>query len=119
MPQLLAVSLLVEKDHVRLLATASGYEWFGVALLGLGAFVVAYLLWYGLLARNRMDQVAPFALLMPLVGMFNGVVFFGERLTPAFLFGAALVLAGLVVTIFARDARVGGGAPPEVGTPAG
>ncbi|MGB4827541.1 MAG: EamA family transporter [Paracoccaceae bacterium] len=118
-PQLLAVSLLVEKDHVRLLATASGYEWFGVALLGLGAFVVAYLLWYGLLARNRMDQVAPFALLMPLVGMFNGVVFFGERLTPAFLFGAALVLAGLVVTIFARDARVGGGAPPEVGTPAG
>ena len=118
-PQLLVVSLVVEKDHMRLLATASAYEWFGVAFLGLGVFVLAYLLWYGLLARNRMDQVAPFALLMPLVGMFNGVVFFDERLTPAFLFGAGMVLAGLLVTIAARDARTRGGAPPETGTPAG
>ena len=118
-PQLLVLSLLAERDHKRLLVTASAYEWFGVAFLGIGAFVLAYLLWYGLLARNRMDQVAPFALLMPLVGMFNGVVFFDERLTPGFLFGAGLVLAGLVVTIITRDVRTAGEAPPRIGTPAG
>ncbi|WP_054005024.1 EamA family transporter [Cypionkella psychrotolerans] len=71
-PQLLAVSLIVESDHITLLQTGSAYEWSGVLLLGVGSFVLAYLLWYGLLKRNRMDQVAPFALLMPLVGMFNG-----------------------------------------------
>lgn len=102
-PQLLAVSLLVEENHLRRLMTGSAYEWFGVALLGVGSFVVAYLIWYGLLERNRMDQVAPFALLMPLVGMFNGVVFFHETLTPAFLIGAALVLCGLIITILARE----------------
>lgn len=66
-----------------------------------------------------MHQVAPFALLMPLVGMFNGVVFFGERLTPDFLLGAALVLAGLVLTIIARDVRSRSGVPPGLNTPAG
>ena len=50
---------------------------------------MSYLLWYGLLERNRMDQVAPFALLMPLIGMFNGVMFFHETLTPSFFLGAA------------------------------
>lgn len=50
-PQLLGMSLIIETDHILLLQTGSAYEWFGVALLGLGAFVVAYLLWYGLLER--------------------------------------------------------------------
>jgi O-acetylserine/cysteine efflux transporter len=105
-PQLLAVSMFVETDHIGRLTTGSAYAWFGLALLSVGSFVVAYLLWYGLLERNRMDQVAPFALLMPLVGMFNGVAFFGETLTPGFLLGAALVLSGLVLTIIARDTRI-------------
>ena len=118
-PQLLVVSLMVESDHITLLQTGSVYEWFGVLLLGVGYFVLAYLLWYGLLERNRMDQVAPFALLMPLVGMFNGVVFFDETLTKDFLLGAALVLSGLVITIMARDARARSGALPGLNTPAG
>ena len=46
-----------------------------------------------------MDQVAPFALLMPIVGMFNGVMFFGEKLTVNFIIGSALVFAGLVLTL--------------------
>lgn len=118
-PQLLAVSLLVEDDHLVRLMTGSAYEWFGVALLGFGSFVVAYLIWYGLLDRNRMDQVAPFALIMPLVGMFNGVVFFHETLTPSFLLGAGLVFSGLVITIMAREARTIGSAPPGISAPAG
>lgn len=100
--QLLILSLAVEQDHMYLLATGSAYDWFGVALLGLGAFVAAYLIWYWLLERNRMDQVAPFVLLMPLFGMFIGVVFFGETLTSGFILGSVLVLAGLVITLISQ-----------------
>jgi O-acetylserine/cysteine efflux transporter len=113
-PQLLIVSFAVEQNHLHLLATGSAYEWFGVALLGLGSFVAAYLIWYWLLERNRMDQVAPFALLMPLIGMFIGVAFFGETLTSGFILGSALVLAGLVITLlpransFANESRIHG-----------
>jgi len=98
-PQLLLVSLALEQNHLQLLATASVYEWSGVALLGLGSFVTAYLIWYWLLERNRMDQVAPFALLMPLIGIFIGVAFFGETLSPRFILGSTLVLAGLAITL--------------------
>lgn len=115
-PQLLVVSLMVESDHVTLLQTGSVYEWFGVLLLSVGSFVLAYLLWYGLLERDRLDQIAPFALLMPLVSMFNGVVFFYEALTKDFLLGAVLVLSGLVITIMARDARARSGAAPDLNT---
>jgi len=113
-PQLLIVSFAVERNHLHLLATGSAYEWFGVALLGFGSFVAAYLIWYWLLERNRMDQVAPFALLMPLIGMFIGVAFFGETLTSGFILGSALVLAGLVITLlpransFANESRIHG-----------
>ena len=117
-PQLLVVSLMIETDHIGRLTSGSAYEWFGVGLLSIGSFVLAYLLWYGLLERNRMDQVAPFALLMPLVGMFNGVVFFNETLTQSFLFGAALVLTGLVITVVAREAKVPAALPPTIGRPA-
>ena len=53
-PQLFAVSLLVEDNHLGQLVTGSACEWFGVALLGVGSFVVAYMIWYGLLERTRM-----------------------------------------------------------------
>ena len=101
-PQLLIVSFAVEQNHLYLLATGSAYEWFGVAVLGLGSFGAAYLIWYWLLARNRMDQVAPFALLMPLIGIFIGMTFFGETMTSGFIWGSVLVLAGLVFTVLPR-----------------
>jgi drug/metabolite transporter (DMT)-like permease len=50
--------------------------------------------------------------------MFNGVVFFDEALTPSFLFGAALVLSGLVITIMACEARGVDDASPRIGKPA-
>jgi len=115
-PQLFLASLMVESDHIALLKSGSAYEWFGLLFLGIAVLVVAYILWYGLLERNRMDQVAPFALLMPLVGIFIGVVFLDEKLKPEFLLGTVLVMTGLVITIIARDARARSGAPPAVNT---
>ena len=66
-----------------------------------------------------MDQIAPFALLMPLVGMFNGVVFFDESLTPSFLIGAGIVLCGLMITVFANESRGDGEPTLRINDPAG
>jgi len=117
-PQLLIVSFAVERNHLHLLATGSAYEWFGVALLGFGSFVAAYLIWYWLLERNRMDQVAPFALLMPLLGMFIGVTFFDETLTSGFLMGSILVLFGLVITLIPTARPILGTSDSQSETPA-
>jgi O-acetylserine/cysteine efflux transporter len=55
--------------------------------------------WYGLMQRYRLDQVTPFALLMPVIGVLAGAVFLGQRLSLVALLGGMIVLAGLAFAI--------------------
>jgi O-acetylserine/cysteine efflux transporter len=71
-----------------------------VALLAYGATVISYGLWARLLALYSAAEAAPFALLIPVVGMLSGALVFGEPLSAIELIGAALVMAGLIFNIF-------------------
>ena len=61
---------------------------------------VAYSLWSWLLARHPATTITPFALLVPVIGMLTSAVFLREPLPGWKLAAAALVLAGLSLTIF-------------------
>jgi O-acetylserine/cysteine efflux transporter len=69
---------------------------------GLLATVVGFGIWAHLLRRYPAATVAPFALLVPAVGMASATVVFGERLGPARLAGALLIVAGLAVLVLRR-----------------
>jgi O-acetylserine/cysteine efflux transporter len=56
-------------------------------------------MWGALLRRHPATHVAPFALLVPVVGAVASAVVFGERFGTLRLTGMALVLAGLAVII--------------------
>lgn len=71
-----------------------------VAGLSYGGTVLGFGLWSGLLSRNRAADVAPFALLIPVVGMVSGRLVFNEPLGAFELSGAALVMAGLTFNVF-------------------
>jgi O-acetylserine/cysteine efflux transporter len=71
-----------------------------VAYLSFIATIVGYSLWGKLLARYPAAQVAPFSLLVPVIGIASAAVFLGEAMTSAQLVGAALVMAGLIVNVF-------------------
>ena len=62
--------------------------------------VFGFGLWARLLAHYPAAAVAPFALLVPVVGMVGGAVVFGEPLRPVELFGGVLVMAGLALNVF-------------------
>jgi len=89
--------------------------------LVLSVLVVAYAgtvfgfgVWARLLADYSAATVAPFALLVPVVGMAAGAVVFAEPLRPVELFGALLVMAGLALNVFS-DWPLRRGAPaPQV-----
>jgi O-acetylserine/cysteine efflux transporter len=51
-------------------------------------------------ARYPVNQVAPFSLLVPLVGLTTGWLAFGEALRPVHFAGAALLMLGLVINLF-------------------
>ena len=98
-PQLLAMSFVLETGQRQALFNAGLFDWTAIAVLALGGFVAAYSIWYGLLRRYRIDQVAPFALLMPIIGVIIAFLFLNERPSPSVLAGGAVILIGLGLVV--------------------
>ena len=71
-------------------------EILSVLYLAVLATLVAYTLWTQLLTRHAAAKIAPFSLLVPVVGLWAASVAFGERLEPLQWLGVAGVLAGLL-----------------------
>lgn len=101
-PQMLAASLILETGQIPALQTASFQDWFAVVLLAIGGFAIAYSIWYALLQRHRVDQIAPFALLMPFIGVLVSVVALGERLSADAVTGGGIIVLGLAVIVLDR-----------------
>ena len=53
-----------------------------------------------MLSRYPANRVAPFSLLVPLVGLTTGWLVFGEGLKPVHFAGGALLMAGLLLNLF-------------------
>ena len=61
------------------------------------ATLFGYSVWTRLLTRYPANQVAPFSLLVPVVGLTTGWVVYGEAMQPVHFAGAALLMLGLAV----------------------
>lgn len=105
----LALSLLIEGPAA--IATAldnlSLRSAGAVAYLAWAATLLGYGLWTRLLSRYPANQVAPFTLLVPLVGLTAGWLAYGEALGPLHVAGAALLMAGLALNLFGHRLRRG------------
>jgi O-acetylserine/cysteine efflux transporter len=71
-----------------------------ILYLSFVATIVGYSLWGKLLARYPAGSVAPFSLLVPVIGLASAALFLDEGLSAAQVAGAALVMAGLAVNVF-------------------
>ena len=79
------------------------FQWSSVAALvylSWGATLFGYGVWTRMLSRYPANRVAPFSLLVPLVGLSTGWLVFGEALQPVHFAGGALLMAGLLLNLF-------------------
>jgi O-acetylserine/cysteine efflux transporter len=81
-------------QHIDLTALAA------IAYLAWAATLFGYAVWTQLLSRYPANRVAPFTLLVPVVGLTTGWLVFGEALTTIHFAGGALLMAGLLVNLF-------------------
>jgi O-acetylserine/cysteine efflux transporter len=98
----LALSYVFEGPQ-RIVAALSGISAmsiFAVVYLAFIATLLGYALWSGLLSRYPASQVAPFSLLVPIVGLASASLFLDEQLSAPQIAGALLVMAGLAVNVF-------------------
>jgi O-acetylserine/cysteine efflux transporter len=77
-----------------------GSSIFAIVYLAFVATLVGYGLWSRLLSRYPASQVAPFSLLVPIIGLASASLFLDEHLSTVQLAGAVLVMAGLAVNVF-------------------
>jgi drug/metabolite transporter (DMT)-like permease len=72
--------------------------WIGAVYLGVVASVVMYLLWFRALGLREPSRVAIAANGQPILTALGAWLFLGQAVTPQFGAGAALVIAGVVLT---------------------
>jgi drug/metabolite transporter (DMT)-like permease len=75
---------------------ASPQAWLGVLYLIVATSVISYLIWYWALGHLAAARVAIFNNLQPLATALLAYVFLGDRITPAFIGGAIVVIAGVL-----------------------
>ncbi|NML98065.1 EamA family transporter [Paraburkholderia sp. RP-4-7] len=85
---------------VAALSGISAMSIFAIVYLAFVATLIGYGLWSRLLSRYPASQVAPFSLLVPIVGLASASLFLDEHLSAAQIVGALLVMAGLAVNVF-------------------
>lgn len=98
----LALSLWLEGPEliIQSLRTLSLDSLLVLIYLAFGATILGYGLWSRLLSRYPASQVAPFSLLVPVVGISSSALLLGERLGSLQMAGAALVMLGLLINVW-------------------
>jgi O-acetylserine/cysteine efflux transporter len=71
-----------------------------LAYLAFVATMLGYSLWSKLLSRYPAGKVAPFSLLVPVIGLASSALLLNERLSHLQWLGGVLVMAGLAINVF-------------------
>lgn len=101
-PQLALASYFLEDGQIPAIMNADWRVLLAVIYQSVLVVVVAYGAWYWLLRQYSVNQVMPFMLLVPVFGVISGVVFLGESLTWALIFGGVLTIFGVGIITLRR-----------------
>jgi O-acetylserine/cysteine efflux transporter len=97
-PQVMLMSLVLERGQLATLVTADDRGWLALAYTVFIGGIAGFGLWFWLIARCAMGRVAPFGLLLPVFAVICSVLFLGDRITPSLIIGALLAISGVAVT---------------------
>lgn len=98
---MLALSLLFEgPSALASLSSISPQAIFSVLFIAYGSTLIGYGAWAVLLGRYPASLVAPFSLLVPVVGFIAAFIFLGEQVTVLEIAGSVLIFVGLLLNVF-------------------
>jgi O-acetylserine/cysteine efflux transporter len=80
----------------------TGSALFATCYLAFVATLLGYALWSRLLTRHPAGKVAPFSLLVPVVGLATAALVLGERLNGWQAAGSLMLMAGLLLNVFGQ-----------------
>jgi O-acetylserine/cysteine efflux transporter len=102
-PQLFVLSLLFEDDQLRALRMMSLTAWAALAYQVLFVGILAYAVWYRLIAKYPVSTTSPFTLTIPVLSSVAGAVLLNEPITGRFVAGASVTLAGVGLLLWSAN----------------
>jgi O-acetylserine/cysteine efflux transporter len=99
-PQLWLTTIIIEGNPLPALHAISGESWIGILILAFVGCVLPYALWYRLMMRYRVDEVMPFSVLMPVVGVVLSIIELGDPITLGLVVGGGILTLGLAIIAF-------------------
>ena len=99
LPMLLLSVVFEGRQALQNLATISPGAFGSVLFIAYGSTLIGYGIWAILLGRYPASTVAPFSLLVPIVGFAAAALILGETVTKLEILGSVLIFAGLLLNV--------------------
>jgi len=96
-PFLVPLSYMMETGQLEAVQAASMTAWLTLSYTIIASSLLAYYLWYSLISRLDVNQVVPFTLLAPMIGVGAGVLILGEEFTIYKMIGGLLTIIGVAI----------------------
>ena len=88
---------MLEPGALAALPEASGIAWLAAGYAAFASSLLGHGLYYRLMQRHPVARITPWLLLVPVLAIVLGVLFWGDKPGPRVLIGGAMVLAGVLV----------------------
>lgn len=105
-PQLLALSLLIEGNQFPYVFDIAWAGWAALLFQSIIVAIFSYIIWYNLMRRYPVNQVMPFTLLLPMIGVISGHLILNEVVTWQMVLGGIATMAGVAIVVIRRPAVV-------------
>ena len=114
LPLLIGLALIMGQPLLPEMATlARPSVWGAIAYSAIGASIIGHGGFYWLIQRHEVNTVTPYLLLVPVLAVVLGIVFWGDRPGPRLIIGGSMVLAGVLwITLRMRFRRRAGPTHP-------
>ena len=105
-PQLFVMSFIFETNQIEFITKASMSIWLAVLYLGIIMTALGYYFWNTLIRSYTIEKIAPFLLLLPVFSLIGGILFLGEMISGAKMFGGLIVILGVAFVSLEKKPRV-------------
>ena len=105
-PQLLLSSWIIEGPQWQHMPEVGWTGWASLLFQAVVIAIFTYWIWYNMMRRYPVNQVMPFTLLLPMIGVAAGAVLRGEAVTWQMIVGGLATVAGVAIIVIRRPAVV-------------
>ena len=105
-PQLLIASWIIEGPQWLHVPEADWTGWGALLFQAVVIAVFTYWIWYNMMRRYPVNQVMPFTLLLPLIGVAAGALMRDEAITWQMIVGGLATVAGVGIIVLRRPTVV-------------